>query len=71
MDNYDFELKLLRGQVEALPSENYEEHRTAVEFALGIGIEPRHVTMMLSGSVLRTNAEVDAFDLSERTDIRP
>lgn len=64
----EFELKLLRGQISGLPSEAYEKHSTAVEFALLCGVEAGVVARLLSAAVLRTDDEILAFDLSEGAD---
>lgn len=65
MNMNEFTLKLLRGQIPGLPSEQYQRHHVAVELAIAVGVDPSHVSQMLGAGVLRTNDEIAAFDLSE------
>lgn len=64
----EFELKLLRGDLPGLPSAQYEDHKIAVEFCLAIGLPVKRISELLNAALLRSNAEVETYDLMEAAD---
>lgn len=43
-----------------------ETHSEAIKFARKVGVPDRTISKMLAAAVLRSNAEVEAFDRTER-----